>query len=252
MRVPPGASPAPSLARCACGLGLAGPAPGGTTHKEVNMELRCPHCASPEVEPKSEEEPEILRCGNCGEGCEREGALVSVFDAEGHLDETVQGECFAFEAERAAAELADPDGAISPISPHSDPDELNRLLEIAQDQDVIKKNRERVRIYVYPLSLGEPDPLLAVDPGCGPTLLGYELSLHQADGEDPIAFTVRVIGEVVAQANGLAGSRAADSDRLDRLAAFLNRPGQWNGGDVCEFLAKEIVASGRQLRDADE
>ena len=36
------------------------------------------------------------------------------------------------------------------------------------------------------------------------------------------------------------------------IAAFLNRPGQWNGGDVCEFLSGEIVASGRRLLDADD
>lgn len=112
---------------------------------------------------------------------------------------------------------------------------------------MIVAEREHAAIYVFPNSQKEPDPVLAVDPGGGPTLLGEPLSLRAEDGEDPIAFTVRILEDVVAEANGLAAGRAADSERLDRSAAYLNSPGQWNGGDVCEFVAREIAASGRPL-----
>jgi len=55
------------------------------------------------------------------------------------------------------------------------------------------------------------------------------------------------LAEAVEEANGLAGGRAADSERLDRIAAFMNRPGQWNGGDVCEVVARELQESGRPI-----
>ena len=33
----------------------------------------------------------------------------------------------------------------------------------------------------------------------------------------------------------------------------MNRPGPWNGGDVCELVASELRESGRELVDnADE
>lgn len=53
----------------------------------------------------------------------------------------------------------------------------------------------------------------------------------------------------VQEANGLAAGRAADSERLDRIAAFMNRLGPWSGGDVCEYVAEELRASGRRLLD---
>ena len=44
-----------------------------------------------------------------------------------------------------------------------------------------------------------------------------------------------------------------DRKALDNIAAFMNRPGQWNGGDVCQFVAEQLVRSGRELLDnADE
>jgi hypothetical protein len=95
----------------------------------------------------------------------------------------------------------------------------------------------------------EPDPLLAVETGAGLTLLGFELGLRQHEGEDPIAFTTRFLEEAVQEANGTAGGRAADSERLDRIAAFVNRPGPWNGGDVCQYVAEELRESGRRILD---
>lgn len=216
------------------------------------MELHCPHCASPEVEPKEDGPPEELWCENCGESCERDEALLTLDAAEAHLYEFTRGNCFSLDREAAVAELRDPGGALTPISPHSDPDELGGLLKAAQTRNVIEADHEHARISIYPRSLGEPDPLLAVDPGRGPTLLGCELSLSQGEGEDPIAFTARVIDEVVEEANGLLRERFIDSAHLDRITRFLNRPGQWSGGDVCEVLAREILASGRHLREADE
>lgn len=36
-----------------------------------------------------------------------------------------------------------------------------------------------------------------------------------------------------------------DREALDALALFMARPGQWNGGDVCEVAAEVIGATGR-------
>lgn len=38
-----------------------------------------------------------------------------------------------------------------------------------------------------------------------------------------------------------------DAAALDQLAALLNRPGEWNGGDVCEALADTLVRTGREI-----
>lgn len=112
-------------------------------------------------------------------------------------------ELFRFNRARAELDLVDPDGMLWPASAFSDADELNALFETALASRVLTASRPRAHIYVYPLSLCEPDPLLAVDPGTGPTLLSYALSPSQREGEDPIAFTVRLLEETTATANAV-------------------------------------------------
>lgn len=214
------------------------------------MELRCPRCCSPEVEPDPQGSDEYRRCANCGERFPREVALVTVLDAEAHQPDAGLQQLFNFNPTLAAVELRCLGGAIATASPHSDADELNALLDGAQAAGIISS--KRARLYVYPLSVGEPEPLLAVDPGAGPTLLGYSIKLRQHEGEDPISFTVRILEELTEEANRLAAGRAADSARLDRIAAYVNQPGQWNGGDVCEFVATELRESGRVLLDTED
>lgn len=209
------------------------------------MELRCPECASPEVEHDPGGGGEAHRCGSCGARFPRGAALITVLEAEAYRGAT--SPLFTFNPRAAAAELRKGDGAILSINPYSDADELNALLDGAQALKIIESERGWARLYVYPLSLGEPEPLLAVDPGAAETLLGHSLALRQREGEDPVTFTIRFLAEAVEEANGLAAGRAADSDCLDRIAAFLNRPGQWNGRDVCEYVAAELRESGRRL-----
>ncbi len=213
------------------------------------MELRCPECASPEVENDPQGGDDAHRCANCGARFPRECAFVTVLEAEAYRDKATPQRIFTFDQQRAAIELRSPDGAPLPISPYSDADELHRLLDAARAVQIIDSERPGAGIYVYPLSIAQPDPVLAVDPGPGPTLLGFELKLRQGEAEDPVSFTIRFLEEVVEEANGLAAARAADSDRLDRIAAFMNRPGQWNGGDVCELLARELHESGRPIAE---
>lgn len=160
---------------------------------------------------------------------------------------------FCFERDRAAADLVDPDGDLWPVNAYSDADELNGLVQAALEAGVIAREDSHACLYIYPLALSEPDPVLAVDPGSGPTLLGYSLKLREREGESPVDFTLRLLEDMVAEANALAASYHADGARLDRIASYMNRPGPWNGGDVCEVVAIELRESGRELLDnADE
>lgn len=159
---------------------------------------------------------------------------------------------FRFDRERAAVDLRGAEDDLWPVNVYSDADELNQLLEAAQESKLITAPRGAY-LFVYPLSICEPDPLLAVKSGSGSTLLGHELKLRDEEGEDPIAFTLRLLEEIAVEANALIDHAFADSACLDRIAAYLNRPGPWNGGDVCEVVAKELHDSGRAvLENAEE
>ena len=217
------------------------------------MKLRCPECSSAEADSLTEPGSRI-ECDNCGAEFAREGALITV--AEGERDLRRAGppqELFTLDRRRAAFDLRNLEGAVSPVSPHSDADGLNALVDDALFARVIRRARPDVCLAIYPLSLSDPEPILAVNPSSGPTLLGWSLKLQQHNGENPVDFTVRVLDQIVEQANALAGSYQADSARLDRIASYMNRPGPWNGGDVCEVVASELQESGRELvENADE
>lgn len=214
------------------------------------MELRCPECVSPEVEPTELDQiADQHDCRNCGARFPRRQALVTVLDAETPRVDTSPPALFSFDPRRAEFMLRHKSGPLATINPHSDADELNGLLDGAQGIDIILAERERAVLYVYPLSLREPDPILAVDPGVGPTLLGHALKLRQGEEEDPISFTVRFLSEAVEEANALAAGRAADSTRLDRIAGRINVPGEVQGADFLEFVIGELLASGRTIDD---
>ena len=119
-------------------------------------------------------------------------------------------ELFRFDRAKASASIEDPDGALWPVNAFSDADELNALMEAALESGPIATARPRTHIYVYPLSVCEPEPLLAVDPGAGPTLLGCSLKLREREGESPVEFTLRLLEEMVAAADALAACSEAD------------------------------------------
>jgi hypothetical protein len=154
---------------------------------------------------------------------------------------------FRLDRDRAAADLRGSEDELWPVNAYSDADELNQLLDVVQNAAVLTANRPGVRLHIYPSSISEPEPLLAVSSAAGSTLLGHKLKLLERDGEDPIEFTLRLLEEIVAEANALLATARADGESLDRLAAYLSRPGQWNGSDVCELLATELLAGGRRV-----
>ena len=215
------------------------------------MDLQCPKCcraqASSTIAPGSR-----IECDNCGASFTPEEALSPAAGSMQERRAALPQEMFSLDRCRAAAALADPAGVISAVSPHSDADELNSLVDDALFARAIRRARTDACLSVYPLSLADPEPVLAVSPSNGPTLLGYSLKLGRRDGEDPVDFTVRVLAEMVEQANALAGTYHADSVRLDRIASHINRPGLRSDSDLCEVVANELRGSGRELLEGSD
>lgn len=116
---------------------------------------------------------------------------------------------FRFDSDKARAAIYDPDGAIWPVNSFSDADELNRLMEAAVDARVIAPGEVGAYIHIYPLSICEPDPVLAVSRVRGPSLLGHSLKLRDWDGETPLEFTLRLLKEIAGAANALIGDSEA-------------------------------------------
>ena len=113
-------------------------------------------------------------------------------------------EQFRLDRAEAARSIRDPDGALWPVNAYSDADELDSLVQAALDSGAIARPNRRARLYIYPLSLCEPDPVLVYDPGHGRAFLGHALKLRDREGESPIDFTLRLLADVSAEAAGLA------------------------------------------------
>jgi DNA-directed RNA polymerase subunit RPC12/RpoP len=183
----------------------------------MGMELRCPDCASPEVASRDREFPGAYCCFNCGARFQRASSLVTVADAEAIAAtsaEPLTTGPFRFDLTAARRSIDEPDGAIWPVNAYSDADELHSLLSAAFDCDAILGPNARATLYIYPTALVESDPLIAVDPGCGPVLLSYGFRIRELEDEDPVEFTLRLLDEIVAEANQLLerlGSNRADA-----------------------------------------
>lgn len=115
---------------------------------------------------------------------------------------------FAFDRAKAERSIRDPDGALWPVNVYSDADELNGLVQAAIESEAITRPTKRAYLYIYPLSLSEPDPVLVYDPGHGRAFLGFSLKLRERDGESPVEFTLRLLGEMTAEGNTLAEGEA--------------------------------------------
>ena len=207
------------------------------------MELRCPDCCSPEVgfAPDGAEE---RRCANCGACFASEAALVTVADARG----TAEPPRFSLAAERAAAELEGLGGALAPVNPYSDADELNGLLDDALATGIIAvtmpgpAESSSARLYVYPMSLSDPSRPSRSTPaaarparpaaaparggGRGPRLRHPPPPGRGGRGGEP------------PRRPGQRRGRLPGSHRL-----LPQPPGPWNGGDVCEYVTREPRAA---------
>lgn len=96
---------------------------------------------------------------------------------------------FRFDREEALKSITDPDGAPWPVNVYSAADELNALVDDALTGGIVPRERPGAHFAIYPMSLSEPHPILTVDLGAGPALLGQPLKLCERDGESPVGFT---------------------------------------------------------------
>lgn len=167
------------------------------------MEPRCCACLSPDIGPSPDGR---WRCAKCGARFELENAMVTLADAERFGRASGSGSPFALDREVAERELRDPDGVIVALNPHGDAEELRRALDASVRARVIQAPPgAALRVHVA-IGAG-PHPVLVVDPGIGPALIGPELSLRPEPMEDPVAYTLRWLGRIVADANYLAAGR---------------------------------------------
>lgn len=113
---------------------------------------------------------------------------------------------FRFDRDKAERSIHDPDGALWPVNAYSDADELNGLVDDALTGGVIVRRSSSSFFAIYPMSLSEPDPQVAVNLGPGPALLGHPMKLRDEEGESPVEFTLRLLEELVDEANGLAAA----------------------------------------------
>lgn len=92
---------------------------------------------------------------------------------------------------------------ILPFAPSFiDADELHRILAQCQERGIIGRPSSRAELAVYPLSIAEPEPQLAVDPGLGgPLLLGTSVEFRNGRVPDAIEGSLAVMVDLVEQAN---------------------------------------------------
>jgi hypothetical protein len=114
---------------------------------------------------------------------------------------------FRFDRGAALVGIEDPDCALWTVNAFSDVDELKGLVGDALTEGIIARERPTVHLAIYSMSISEPDPQVAVGLGEGPALLGHSLKLRERESESPVDFTLRLLEDMVSEANALAASR---------------------------------------------
>jgi hypothetical protein len=212
------------------------------------MEPRCPECRSPEIDPPLDERPD-WRCRACGALFPLEDALVSFAEAEAFGRPPQIEPAFTLDREAAERELRDPDGLLAALNPHSDAEELRGTLFAAVEAGIIQGAVSGAALRVQ-LSMGPArHPVLVVDPGAGPVLVGPALALAAEPAEDPVAYTLRRLGRIVADACAVAASL-----RVTLPGVGSADPGEAAGGRrwraICSALFPDGTV-GPTLAEAD-
>lgn len=143
------------------------------------------------------------RCGNCGASFDLESALVRLGEVEDFRLQTEADPLFRFHRDKAEAELRDPDSPLRALSPFSEDDEIQQALAAASSKGIVEAARSGARLQLYRSTDREAQPLLGIDPGFGPSLLGSELVFEPRPREDPISYTLRWLERIVEDANDL-------------------------------------------------
>lgn len=165
---------------------------------------------------------------------------------------------FSFDRDRAIELIVNgidgKDEAIDTLDRWNDsPDGFNETVTAAIDYDAITRSSRDLCAAVYPLSLVEPQPLLAVNPGDGgPFLLDNRDWEHPDDEElDAVAFTVFTLERVVRRANEMLAERPERETRLTDAATSivalsngLRRILRLAGGKGREFTVVGLLPEG--------
>lgn len=110
---------------------------------------------------------------------------------------------FGFDRDRASAAIDDPAHSLIALSASADTDQLRDLIDAAQVAGAITRSDERWALVVYPLSSTGPGSTLGISEGGMRFTMSALFDLGQEDGEADRDFTLRLIQEVVADANSL-------------------------------------------------
>jgi hypothetical protein len=100
-------------------------------------------------------------------------------------------------------------GWVAPFDPMSiDADDLHRIVDDCLERDIIEKDDPRAMMAVYPQAISDSEPLLSVNPGGGPMLLGGEAVHHVSEEEAsmPEDRSVIALRALVEDANALYAS----------------------------------------------
>lgn len=120
--------------------------------------------------------------------------------------------------------FAGEDDWIEPFDPMwVDADQLHRVVDACLERKIITPPNSKAWLAIYPLSIAEPEPLLSVNPGGGPILLGGSVTfaVSNDDKGDLVTESVVVLEAMVEAANALyAESEVAKTDPMDAAPGF--------------------------------
>jgi hypothetical protein len=217
------------------------------------MEPRCPQCLSPEIDPPPGGRPQ-WRCRACGQLFALEDALVTFAEAEGFGRPSEAEPAFTIDRHAAEGELRDPDSPLNVLSPYADAEELRQALRAALAGGVIAGPRPGSRLSVHflagELPGAEPQTVLTVDPGLGIELLGSFLDLRPDPAEDPVAYTLRQLERIVADASSLAARLRVPLHGAGGSAPAGGPPGRRRWRAICSALFPDGTV-GSSLAEVD-
>ncbi len=148
---------------------------------------------------------------------------------------------FAFDYNRALVALDGPDGSLTAVNALADTDQLRSLIASAEDVGAITQLDEGWAISIDALATPAPRSIVGVSKRGSKSPASLVLELKQEEGEDDRDFTLRLIKEVVADANRFVDPRTerleAVRDRI-RVTDFPPSRNILLGGWLSEFRPK--------------
>jgi hypothetical protein len=111
---------------------------------------------------------------------------------------------------RAALHEEERDDSIIAFDPMEiSADEIHQVVDDCLSAGIIERPSHHASLAIYPLSMSDPEPILAVDPGFGgPLLLGGSVEFRIGDVADDVDATSTVLANLVDQANRIVAEAA--------------------------------------------